>query len=66
MSILCYARFLLPVVISGPQINEGGTGDLHNFRKQNFFFYVKSENIKFLHVNNVWDFSYLLNISDKN
>ena len=40
---------------------------IHHFLKQKIFFHVKSENIIFLHVNNVWDFSLFIeqNIDDK-
>ena len=38
------------------------------FNGAKFFFHVKSENIKYLHVNNMWDFSLFFeqDISDKN
>ena len=40
----------------------------HYFVEQNnFFFYVKSEDVKFLQVNNIWDFSLFIeqDMSDK-
>ena len=33
----------------------------HHFLEPKIFFYIKLENIKFLLVNSLWDFSYLLN-----
>ena len=41
--------------VTGEGVGGGGGGALapHPFLDQNFFFHVKSENIKFLHVKNI-------------
>ena len=46
---------------------KGGLQPPHHFLEQTCFLYVTSENIKFLHVNNMWDFSLFIekDTSDK-
>ena len=53
-------------------VEKGGTGGgtsppSHHFLQQKFFSHFKSENLKFLHVNSMWDFSFFIeqDISDK-
>ena len=54
----------------GKAVQKGGKGAPalpHHFLKQKLFSHVKLEDIKFLHVNNTWDFSLFIEqgISDK-
>ena len=49
------------------KLPELSTKHTHHFLERKFFFHVKSENMKFLHVNNMWDFSLFIEkgIGDK-
>ena len=68
-----FRNFLYAFLKQGRRKTGGGQGGVAGgtpsqcFLEQNFFSHVKSENIAFLHVNNVSDFSLFVeqDISDK-
>ena len=57
---LTKVKYWNKAVEKGGRGGEGGRHTPHHFLEQEIFFLVKSENVKFLHVNNMWDFSSMI------